>query len=184
MIFIAIVIALYTHELIFQVAIYSVAKEKHIKDVLETEVVEDIWSTGPDSECFYAMCSTGHQLSVCKVQIPTGKILQRIKVHQNISIPDNMVKIKAKFDVKITDKMEEEEEVLLKSVYFVTKKGQNSLLSAQQALTGKKMMFGNVFHWDANSEIVVKVKKAVSGQPDFKLEVTGKLSGMHIQVQR
>ena len=119
------------------------SKEKHIKDVLETEVIEDIWSTGPDSECFYAMCSTGHQLSVCKVQVPTGKILQRIKVHQNITIPDNMVKIRAKFDVKITDKMEEEEEeVLLKSVYFVTKKGQNSLLSAQQALTGKKMMFG------------------------------------------
>jgi len=156
-----------------RVAIYSLAKEKHIKDVLETEVVEDIWSTGPDSECFYAMCSTGHQLSVCKVQVPTGKILQRIKVHQNISIPDNMVRIKAKFDVKITDKMEEEEEVYLKSVYFVTKKGQSSLLSAQQALTGKKLMFGNVFHWDANSEIVVKVKKAVSGQPDFKLEVTG-----------
>ena len=152
------------------------AKEKHIQDVLEAEVVEDIWSTSPDSEFFYAMCSTGHQLSVITVQVPSGKILQKIKVHPNISIPDNMCKIKAKFDVK-NSKMDDENEetVLLKSVFFVTRQGQNNVLSSRDNLTGKKMNFGNVFYWDANSDIVVKLKEVVSGKPEFKLEVTGKL---------
>ena len=115
-------------------------------------------------------------------RITQGKVLEKIKVNPQITIPDDMSKIKAEFET--VSNAEDQDKVILKSVYFVTKKGQSSLLSSQHALTGKKMMFGNVFHWDANSEIVVKVKKAVSGQPDFKLEVTGKLSGMHIQVQR
>ena len=151
-------------------AIFSFAKEKHIKDVLETEVVEDIWSPDTDADHFYAMCSTGHQLSVFKVQVPTGKVLEKIKVNPQITIPDDMSKIKAEFETVLN---KDENKVILKSVYFVTKKGQNEFLSARANLTGKKMGFGQVFHWDANSEIVARVKTAINGKPDLKLEVSG-----------
>ena len=158
------------HVFYIQVEIFSLAKEKHIKDALETEVVEDIWSSDPDADHFYALCSTGHQLSVFKVQVPTGKVLEKLKVNPQITIPDDMSKIKAEFE---TVSNEDQDKVILKSVYFVTKKGQNDILSARSNLTGKKLGFGQVFHWDANSEIVARIKLVVNGKPDLKLEVSG-----------
>ena len=46
-------------------------------DLLQTEVVEAIWSNNPDDDFFFALASTENKLASMKVKVPTGKISKK-----------------------------------------------------------------------------------------------------------
>ena len=46
-------------------------------DLLQTEVVEAIWSNNPDEDFFYALASTENKLTSMKVRVPTGKVSKK-----------------------------------------------------------------------------------------------------------
>ena len=71
----------YFHELFlllfFQVSLYSLKTGKYVTDLLQTEVVEAIWSNNPDDDFFFALTSTENKLASMKVKVPTGKISKK-----------------------------------------------------------------------------------------------------------
>ena len=63
--------------LFFQVSLYSLKTGKYVTDLLQTEVVEAIWSNNPDDDFFFALASTENKLASMKVKVPTGKISKK-----------------------------------------------------------------------------------------------------------
>ena len=46
-------------------------------DLLQTEVVEAIWSNNPDDDFFFALASTENKLTSMKVRVPNGKVSRK-----------------------------------------------------------------------------------------------------------
>ena len=63
--------------LLFQVSLYSLKTGKYVTDLLQTEVVEAIWSNNPDDDFFFALASTENKLTSMKVRVPNGKVSKK-----------------------------------------------------------------------------------------------------------
>ena len=69
---------IYFHEIVlFQVSLYSLKTGKYVTDLLQTEVVEAIWSNNPDDDFFFALASTENKLTSMKVRVPNGKVSRK-----------------------------------------------------------------------------------------------------------
>ena len=69
---------IYFHEIVlFQVSLYSLKTGKFVTDLLQTEVVEAIWSNNPDDDFFFALASTENKLTSMKVRVPNGKVSRK-----------------------------------------------------------------------------------------------------------
>ena len=69
---------IYFHEIVlFQVSLYSLKTGKYVTDLLQTEVVEAIWSNNPDDDFFFALASTENNLTSMKVRVPNGKVSRK-----------------------------------------------------------------------------------------------------------
>ena len=102
----------------------GIPNTKYIRDVLENEVVEAVLTADPDQDHFYALCSTSNEIKILKTEVPTGRIIKRLKV--NLALPNNLYKMKACFEDPETESLDK--------IYFVTK------LNDQFQLLGKSKL--------------------------------------------
>ena len=151
---------------------YSISSSRYLKNLLETEVIESIWSQDPEQDHFYALSSLNNEFKVLKVQIPSGNILKKLKWNKNIDVPEKTLKILPDFKVQDDDK------VVLDRVYFLSKQKNQVQLTCQLNENGKKMNFGQVDLdpkgapiADFNADIVVKVCQAITGQVGSKVHL-------------
>ena len=151
---------------------YSISSSRYLKNLLETEVIESIWSQDPEQDHFYALSSLNNEFKVLKVQIPSGNILKKLKWNKNIDVPEKTLKIRPDFKVQDDDK------VVLDRVYFLSKQKNQIQLTCQLNENGKKMNFGQVDLdpkgapiADFNADIVVKVCQAITGQVGSKIHL-------------
>ena len=151
---------------------YSISSSRYLKNLLETEVIESIWSQDPEQDHFYALSSLNNEFKVLKVQIPSGNILKKLKWNKNIDVPEKTLKILPDFKVQDDDK------VVLDRVYFLSKQKNQIQLTCQLNENGKKMNFGQVDLdpkgapiADFNADIVVKVCQAITGQVGSKIHL-------------
>ena len=84
---------------------YSISSSRYLKNLLETEVIESIWSQDPEQDHFYALSSLNNEFKVLKVQIPSGNILKKLKWNKNIDVPEKTLKILPDFKVQDDDKV-------------------------------------------------------------------------------
>ena len=151
---------------------YSISSTKYLKNLLETEVIESIWSQDPEDDHFYALSSLNNEFKVLKVQIPSGNVLKKLKWNKSIEVPEKTLKILPEF------KVQEDDKVVLDRVYFLSKQKNQVQLTCQLNENAKKMNFGQVDldpkgipMADFNADIVVKVCQAITGQVGSKIHL-------------
>jgi len=155
-----------------KVSLYSISSTKFLKNLLETEVIESIWSQDPEHDHFYALSSLNNEFKVLKVQIPSGNVLKKLKWNKSIEVPEKTLKILPEF------KVQEDDKVVLDRVYFLSKQKNQVQLTCQLNENAKKMNFGQVDldpkgipMADFNADIVVKVCQAITGQVGSKIHL-------------
>jgi WD40 repeat protein len=143
---------------------------RYVKDVLEDEVVETIWVSGPDEDYFQALVlTTQDEPSILKVQVPTGKVLKRTKLPPHIKVPDHVHQVHV-------DQNEQNETI--DRIYFVTMVGSVCQIISEKFQSKKHLMFGQV-SLDCqnqplmafNGTVFAKISKSVSGQSGIKMTV-------------
>ena len=102
-------------------------------------MVEDIWTSSPDEDHFFALCSTSKEVTVLKVQIPSVKVIEKVKVNPHLTIPECPLQMKQVFEVN-------ENGPLLKTIYFLAKKNNSLYLTSQDNLSGKEYLLRGVFY--------------------------------------
>ena len=128
-------------------------------DLLQTEVVEAIWSNNPDDDFFFALVSTENKLASMKVKVPTGKVSKK-NTHK-INFLNDSIQIQIE---PADDKF--------KKLYYLKEVNKSVKLLSQSRDSSKLLSFGEVQMDEMkrplmsfNSEIVVRVCQTVTGKP-------------------
>ena len=145
---------------------------KYVTDILQTEVIQTIWSRNPDDDFIFALASSSeNKFNVLKVKVPSGKIVKTTKLGPNLNLD------KETFQTHVQHDAENE----IEKLYFVKEVvGNKSLrLVSQNVVSAKTLSFGQVQFdnfkrplMDFNSEIVVRIVLSVSGKPGDSIQVS------------
>ena len=128
-----------------------------MREVLEDEVVEDVWTSSPDEDSFRALVSTGNNFYEVKIKVPSGKTVKKAEL--KVKVPEAWHQIKA----SVT------QDGALERLYVVSNVNGNYTVTSQ-SLCNKSLHIGQVQLssgllplFDFNQEMVVKIYRAVSG---------------------
>ena len=144
---------------------------KYVTDILQTELIQTIWSQNPDDDFIFALACIENNFSVLKVKVPSGKIVKTIKCGTNLHLDKDTIQIQIQHD----------QENEIERVYFVKEVTGNKTfrLVSQNAVSAKTLSFGQIqldnFKRPLmafNSEIVVRIVPTVSGKPGDSIQVS------------
>ena len=144
---------------------------KYVTDILQSQVIQTIWSQNPDDDFIFALACIENNFSVLKVKVPSGKIVKTIKCGANLHLDKDTIQIQIQHDL----------ENEIERVYFVKEVTGNKTfrLVSQNAVSAKTLSFGQIqldnFKRPLmafNSEIVVRIVPTVSGKPGDSIQVS------------